>query len=137
MGRMLSLDARRMGFKVLTWTGGDRSGAAATADELLNLPFDDPKALEVFTSRVKVATVELENLPSNTLEAVEQRIPLYPNSLAVTTCQHREREKSFLSKNGFACAAFRIACDLDSFKAGIAELKTDVIVKTAEFGYDG
>ena len=33
LGRMLSLDARRMGFKVLTWTGGDRSGAASTADE--------------------------------------------------------------------------------------------------------
>jgi 5-(carboxyamino)imidazole ribonucleotide synthase len=137
LGRMLSLDARRMGFKVLTWTGGDRSGAAAIADELLDLPFDDPKALEIFTSRVKVATVEFENLPSDTLEEVEQRIPLYPNSLTVTTCQHREREKSFLSENGFACAPFRIACDLHSFKAGIAELKTDVIVKTAEFGYDG
>jgi 5-(carboxyamino)imidazole ribonucleotide synthase len=137
LGRMLSLDARRMGFKVLSWTGGDRSGAAAIADELLDLPFDDPKALEIFTSRVKVATVEFENLPSDTLEEVEQRIPLYPNSLAVTTCQHREREKSFLSENGFACAPFRIACDLHSFKAGIAELKTDVIVKTAEFGYDG
>lgn len=137
LGRMLSLDARRMGFNVLTWTGGDRSGAAATADELLDLPFDDPKALEIFTSRVKVATVEFENLPSDTLQAVEQRIPLYPNNLAVTTCQHREREKSFLSENGFACAPFRIANDLHSFKAGIAELETDVIVKTAEFGYDG
>ena len=137
LGRMLSLDARKMGFKVLTWTGGDRSGAAATADELLDLPFDDRKALEIFTSRVKVATVEFENLPSDTLEEVEQRIPLYPNSLTVTTCQHREREKSFLSENGFACTPFRIANDLDSFKAGIAELETDVIVKTAEFGYDG
>ena len=37
LGRMLSLDARRMGLKVLAWTGGDRSGAASTADELLRI----------------------------------------------------------------------------------------------------
>ena len=28
LGRMLALEARRMGFKVLKWTGGDTSGAA-------------------------------------------------------------------------------------------------------------
>ena len=64
LGRMLSLDARRMGYKVLTWTGGDRSGAAATADQLLNEPFNDDDALKKFTEKVNVATVEFENLSS-------------------------------------------------------------------------
>ncbi len=137
LGRMLSLDARRMGYKVLTWTGGDRSGAAATADQLLDEPFDDQAALKKFTEKVNVATVEFENLPQATLEAVEQHIPLYPNSEAISICQHREREKAFLSENGFRCAKFRIAKDLESFKSGLLEFNTDVIVKTAEFGYDG
>ena len=73
LGRMLSLDARRMGFKVLSWTGGDQSGAANTADKLLHEPFDDPEALEKFTQLVNVATVEFENLPKSMLEEVEQR----------------------------------------------------------------
>ena len=60
LGRMLSLDARRMGYKVLTWTGGDRSGAAATADQLLDEQFDDQAALKKFTEKVNVATVEFE-----------------------------------------------------------------------------
>lgn len=137
LGRMLSLDARRMGYKVLAWTGGDRSGAAATADQLLDEPFDDQAALKKFTEKVNVATVEFENLPQATLEAVEQRIPLYPSSEAVSICQHREREKAFLSENGFSCAKFRIAKDLESFKSGLLQLNADVIVKTAEFGYDG
>jgi 5-(carboxyamino)imidazole ribonucleotide synthase len=137
LGRMLSLDARRMGYKVLTWTGGDRSGAAATADHILDEPFEDKAALEKFTNKVGVATVEFENLPQSTLEEVEQRIPLYPSSEAVSICQHREREKTFLSQNRFACANFRIAKDLQSFKTGLKELDCDVIVKTAEFGYDG
>jgi 5-(carboxyamino)imidazole ribonucleotide synthase len=137
LGRMLSLASRKMGFNVLAWTGGDRSGAAATADRILDNPFDDEAALIEFTQSVNVATVEFENLPVKTLQAVEEVIPLHPSSKAVSICQHREREKTFLSENGFSCAKFKIAHDLDSFKAGLDTLNSSVIVKTAEFGYDG
>ena len=137
LGRMLSLDARRMGFHVLTWTGGDRSGAAATADQIIDAPFNDPNALDDFTKRVQVATVEFENLPQATLENVQKRVKLYPGTQAVTICQHREREKNFLSENGFACAKFRVAHNLNSFTQALLDLNCDVIVKTAEFGYDG
>lgn len=137
LGRMLSLDARRMGLKVLAWTGGDRSGAAATADQIIDSPFDDPGALEEFTKKVQVATVEFENLPQATLENVQKQVKLYPGSQAVTICQHREREKNFLSQNGFECVKFRIAEDFKSFKKSLSDLDCDVIVKTAEFGYDG
>ena len=137
LGRMLSLDARRMGLKVLAWTGGDRSGAASTADELLDDSFESQTALEKFCNKVNVATVEFENLPAKTLQDVEKRIPLYPNSETISICQHREKEKQFLSKNGFNCAKFKIAHDIDTFKDGIKALEYHAIVKTAEFGYDG
>ncbi|MFT4550190.1 MAG: 5-(carboxyamino)imidazole ribonucleotide synthase, partial [Verrucomicrobiales bacterium] len=38
LGRMLALEARRMGFHVLMWTGGDASGAADLADLVLTDP---------------------------------------------------------------------------------------------------
>ena len=137
LGRMLSLDARRMGLKVLAWTGGDRSGAASTADELLDDSFESQTALEKFCNKVNVATVEFENLPAKTLQEIEKRIPLYPNSRTISICQHREKEKQFLSKNGFNCVKFKIAQDIDSFKDGIKAFEYHAIVKTAEFGYDG
>ena len=137
LGRMLSLASRKMGVNVLAWTGGDRSGAASTADRIIDKSFDDPSALEDFTQSVGAATVEFENLPVETLKKVEERIPLRPGSQAVSICQHREREKKFLSGNGFACANFRLAHDLDSFSEGVKEIGTPLIVKTAEFGYDG
>lgn len=137
LGRMLSLASRKMGIHVLAWTGGDRSGAASTADKILDKPFDDVLALNEFTKSVNIATVEFENLPVKTLQAVEEQIPLYPSSKAVSICQHREREKIFLSENGFGCAKFKIAHDLESFEKGFKSLKSAVIVKTAEFGYDG
>ena len=137
LGRMLSLASRKMGVNVLAWTGGDRSGAASTADRIIDKAFDDPSALEDFTQSVGAATVEFENLPVETLKQVEEKIPLRPGSQAVSICQHREREKKFLSENGFACANFRLAHDLDSFSEGIKQIGTPLIVKTAEFGYDG
>jgi 5-(carboxyamino)imidazole ribonucleotide synthase len=137
LGRMLSLASRKMGVNVLAWTGGDRSGAASTADRIIDKPFDDPSALEDFTKSVGAATVEFENLPVETLKQVEGRIPLRPGSLAVSICQHREREKKFLSENGFACANFRLAHDLESFTEGLKQIGPPLIVKTAEFGYDG
>ena len=76
LGRMLSLSARKMGVNVLAWTGGDRSGAASTADRIIDKPFDDPSALEDFTQSVGAATVEFENLPVETSKQVEERIPL-------------------------------------------------------------
>ena len=39
LGRMLTNAAHRMGFRVVTWTGGDKSGAEVLADEILADPF--------------------------------------------------------------------------------------------------
>jgi 5-(carboxyamino)imidazole ribonucleotide synthase len=137
LGRMLALAARPMGYKILTWTGGDRSGAADVADEVMHQPFDDRQALEKFCSQVKVATAEFENLPGDMLKQVEQRVPLRPNSHSIITSQHREREKIFLSENGFGCARHFIITNLDELQSGVKEISRDCILKTAEFGYDG
>ena len=137
LGRMLALDARRMGFKVLKWTGGDVSGAAHTADLVFEESFDDPLAFERFVQRVDVATVEFENVPKELMKSVEQRLPLMPNSEAVATCQHREREKRFLHENGFPCAKFAVVENVDSLMSALKSMPGDAIVKTAEFGYDG
>lgn len=137
LGRMLALEARRMGFKVLKWTGGDVSGAAYTADRVLENPFDDPAALEEFIEQVAVATVEFENVPQSLLEAIGKHLPVMPGASAVAICQNREREKEFLSRNGFPCARFKTVENEVELRYAVTTLGTDVIVKTAEFGYDG
>ena len=137
LGRMLALEARRMGYRLVTWTGVDEIGPAALADEVIVRPFDDPEALEQFLSLARVATVEFENIPRTLLEAVADRIPLMPSAEAVSICQHREREKTFLAKHGFPCARFRIVDSAESLRAGLDELGCNTILKTAEFGYDG
>ena len=137
LGRMMALDARRMGVRVLTWTGGDISGAARTADRVFEESFDDPGALERFIERADVVTVEFENIPRTLLENIERVLPTRPGPRALSICQHRAREKQFLSQNGFPCARFEIVDSNHALVAAMDRMEGLAILKTAEFGYDG
>lgn len=138
LGRMLTFVARRMGYRVVSWVGGPDSGPAGLADVIIEDPFDSDQARTRFLEESDVATVEFENIPRNLLEQVADQIPLRPNATAITVCQHREREKTFLSENGFPCAPFSLVDSAESLGEALTRLPDNGgILKTAEFGYDG
>ena len=137
LGRMFCMEARRMGYRTLVWTGGLEAPAIVVADEAIDAPFDSPEALEQFVARAAVATVEFENIPRETLEAVAARIGLHPGPEAVAICQHREREKAFLKENGIPCAPFAVVASAEELAAAIERIGTPAVLKTAAFGYDG
>lgn len=138
LGRMLTIVARRMDYRVVSWIGGPDSGPAGLADAVIEEPFDSEEALEEFIAVSDVATVEFENIPKALLENVAGSIPLYPSPQAIAICQHREREKRFLSENGFPCAKYFEINSEDTLADALKELpENGGILKTAEFGYDG
>ena len=89
LGRMLALAARRMGVRSVVWTGGLEAPAVEVADEVIDLPFDDPQALLDFCAKATVATVEFENIPLATMRGVAENIGLHPSPEAVGICQNR------------------------------------------------
>lgn len=137
LGRMIALAARRMGIRTVIWTGGLEAPAVEVADEVIDLPFDDEIALEDFCSRVTVSTVEFENIPRATLEAVASRTGLYPSPHAISICQNREREKNFLKQHGIPHTWFAVIASEADLVAAMAELNGPGVLKTADFGYDG
>jgi len=138
LGRMLALEARRMGYRVITWTGGGDPGPAACADMVLKASFDCPDARTSFLKRADVATVEFENIPAQLLKEIAGRMPLTPGPEAITICQHREREKAFLTRHGFPCAWHAVVTSGESLSTALASMPSEKgILKTAEFGYDG
>jgi 5-(carboxyamino)imidazole ribonucleotide synthase len=137
LGRMLALAARRMNVRTAIWTGGLEAPAVEVADEVIDLPFDDPTALDHFCAVATVATVEFENIPRATLDAVAARIPLHPSPEAVGICQNREREKNFLKRHGIPCTAFEVVGDAGELAAAMRRLAGPAVLKTADFGYDG
>jgi 5-(carboxyamino)imidazole ribonucleotide synthase len=137
LGRMFCMAARRMGYRTLVWTGGLEAPAMVVADEAIDEPFDSAEALEEFVTKAAVATVEFENIPRETMEAVASRIALHPSPNAVAICQHREREKAFLKENGIPCAPFAVVASAAELVAALGKIGTPAVLKTAAFGYDG
>ena len=137
LARMLCMDAKRMGYRTLVWTGGLEAPATALCDEVIELPFDDPDALHRFVSEADVATAEFENIPRGTLDTVEQSITLRPSAHAIVTCANRELEKTFLRNQAIPCAPFWIVTNATGLAAAMAELRGPAVLKTSAFGYDG
>jgi 5-(carboxyamino)imidazole ribonucleotide synthase len=137
LGRMIALAARRMGVRTVIWTGGLEAPAVECADEVIDKPFDDPVALADFCSRITVATVEFENIPRETLEAVAKCTGLHPSPYAISICQNREREKNFLRENNIPHTWFAVISGAADLAAAMMELGGPGVLKTADFGYDG
>jgi len=137
LGRMLALEARRMGYRVMMWTGGDDSGAARLADIVLLDSFDSEEAFVTFTQTATVVTVEFENIPKALIDRVADHVPVMPSTHAVSICQHREREKTFLRDHGIPTTAFEIVKTADELESALVKIPGDIILKTVESGYDG
>lgn len=138
LGRMLTMVAKRMGYRVVSWVGAPDTGPAELADVVIEEPFDSAEGLARFLSEADVATVEFENIPKELLETIAAQLPLHPGADAITIGQHREREKSFLSSNEIPCADYAVVDSVESLAAALKELPDrGGILKTAEFGYDG
>ncbi|MEN8773632.1 MAG: 5-(carboxyamino)imidazole ribonucleotide synthase [Akkermansiaceae bacterium] len=138
LARMLCLDARRMGIRTVVWSGTPiAEPTEGVADFILKRGFDDAEAHEEFCRQVDVATVEFENIPLETLKAVEDAVGLYPSAESIGISQHRSREKTFLREHGIPCAPFALVNSLAELEAAYAEIGPSAVLKTAAFGYDG
>jgi len=60
-----------------------------------------------------------------------------PSTNAVSICQHREREKTFLRDHGIPTTAFEIVKTAGELEIALTKIPGDVILKTVESGYDG
>jgi 5-(carboxyamino)imidazole ribonucleotide synthase len=138
LGRMLTREVRRMGYRAVIFTDEyPPSPAGQLADREINAPYYDPEATAEFVREIDVATLEFENIPAEFLTAVAQRVPVYPSQHALTICQNREREKNFLRNHGIPHADFRVVDSGESLATAVSELGLPCILKTAAFGYDG
>ena len=137
LGRMFAIAARRMGYRVHAFDPTADCPTGQVADFEVNAPYDDIDAARRFAAAVDVVTFEFENVPAETLAAVEQLRPVRPSPFVLETTRHRLREKDFLSTRGFPVAPYRRVGSLDELRRAISDLGTPCILKTAEFGYDG
>jgi 5-(carboxyamino)imidazole ribonucleotide synthase len=137
LGRMFAIAARRMGYRVHTFSPEDDSPAGQVADLEVTASYEDLDALRTFARGVEVVTFEFENVPIEAIDAIEELAPVRPSGVALHTAQQRAREKTFLADRGVPTAPFAPAATLDELWDAVARVGTPAVIKTDAFGYDG
>jgi 5-(carboxyamino)imidazole ribonucleotide synthase len=137
LGRMFAIEARKMGYRVHTFSPDTDTPTGQVADFETSANYEDLDAVRKFARSVDVVTFEFENVPSQTVEAAAEFVAVHPKGEILHTTQNRLREKTFLSKNIFPITPFRHIKILDDLYHAVSEIGTPAVLKTAGFGYDG
>ena len=137
LGRMFAIAARRMGYRVHTFSPDSDTPTGQVADLETTAAYDNEVAVGDFAKSVAVITFEFENVPSQTIEWAAAHCPVRPSGKVLHICQHRLREKEFLAGAGIPVAPFRKIESAAQLTAAAAEIGLPGVLKTAAFGYDG
>lgn len=137
LGRMLALEARRMGYRLHVFSPGRDTPTGQVADREICAPYDDLEAVAAFARQVDVVTYEFENVPAATAGTAGQFVPVRPGPQALEAAQNRLREKEFLAGQGLPTTPFAAVNSLDDLRAGLTRLGYPAVLKTAVSGYDG
>jgi 5-(carboxyamino)imidazole ribonucleotide synthase len=136
LGRMLSIEARKLGYRIRTFSPDSDSPTGALADEEVVAGYDDLEAVRAFVSNVDVVTFEFENVSLEAAAVAAESVPVRPDATLLYTTQHRLREKEFLRSRGFPVTDFMVVYGVEDLERVVGELG-DVLLKTAAWGYDG
>src|SRR5436305_432730 len=137
LGRMFAIAARRMGYRVHTFSPDFDTPTGQVSDLEVTASYDDLDAVRRFASGVSVVTFEFENVPAATAQAAAECAPVRPAGQVLHITQNRLREKTFLARHGFPVTPFRPVRSVRDIQVAGEELGYPAVLKTAAFGYDG
>lgn len=137
LGRMFAIAARRMGYRVHTYSPEGDTPTGQVADVEVTASYNDLDRVREFARNVAVVTFEFENVPAAAAAAAAEFAPVRPAGHVLHVTQNRLREKKFLTDGGLPVTPFHEVNTLADLRAGIARLGVKAMLKTAGYGYDG
>ena len=137
LGRMSAMAAARLGYRCHVFAPDADSPGMQIAAATTVAAYEDGEALRRFSAAVDVVTFEFENVPAETLEALEPLAPCRPGVEVLRVCQDRLAEKEFLGRAGVPVAPWRAVRSLEELREAIAAIGLPAVLKTTRMGYDG
>ena len=135
LGRMFSMAAQSMGYRVMVVDPGAHSPAGDVADACLRADYLDADALARLARECAAVTTEFENVPAEALRVLARDCFVSPGADSVAVAQDRIREKRFLADvvGVGPHAIVRAEQDLASVDGALFP----GVLKRSRFGYDG
>ncbi|HYC44144.1 MAG TPA: 5-(carboxyamino)imidazole ribonucleotide synthase [Burkholderiales bacterium] len=136
LGRMFTLAAHSMGYRVTVLDPDPYSPAGAIADVHIKAAYQDAEALQQLADTCAAVTTEFENVPARSLRWLEAHCTVRPTGGSVEIAQDRILEKRFLKGGGLPVAPFAEVNAADDCDRAPESLYPGIL-KRARFGYDG
>lgn len=136
LGRMFTLAAHAMGYRVTVLDPDPLSPAGAIADVHLKAAYQDVEALQQLADTCEAVTTEFENVPADSLRWLAKHCAVRPAGDAVAIAQDRAREKRFIRSCGIEVAPFAVIGEPGDLDRADPKLFPGIL-KRARFGYDG
>jgi 5-(carboxyamino)imidazole ribonucleotide synthase len=137
LGRMFTMAARTLDYRVMVLDPDPLSPAADIANEHLCADYHDADALVRLAAECRAVTTEFENPPAESLRWLALQCLVRPSGESVAIAQDRIREKTFLAQNGFPVGPFAAVRDGGEIDAALTRVKLPALLKISRFGYDG
>jgi len=137
LGRMMAIAARRMGYRIHTFSPGEDTPTGQVADLEITADYEDLEAIRAFAKGVHVITFEFENVSTEAAAAAAEIVPVRPSGASLHITQQRAREKAFLADHGILTTPCAVVRTLDELAVALGGIGVPAVLKTAAFGYDG
>jgi len=138
LGRMLVLEAKRMGYNVIVLDSKPNSPAGQVADEQIIADFSDIIALRELSAKTDVITYEFEHIDVELLSLIEKDgYKIYPSSKPLRMIQNKYIQKSILKNSGIKVPNFHSLGSLIELTEIFYKFNQKVVLKTCTGGYDG
>jgi 5-(carboxyamino)imidazole ribonucleotide synthase len=137
LGRMFTMAAQAMGYRVMVLDPGRHSPAGTVADRHLQSDYLDATALAELGRCCAAVTTEFENVPAAALARLAEWCIVSPAAASVAVAQDRIREKRFLAASGLGTAPFAVIETASDLDIGSDRSLLPGILKRSRFGYDG
>lgn len=137
LGRMLSLAALPLGFKIAVVDPGDGSPSAQVGAMQITGNLYDEKALSKLSAVSDFMTVEIEHLDADILEKLEKKgQSINPAPSTIRLIQDKYEQKKFLDRAGIPVAPFIEITDKASAQKALKNYGK-MLLKTRHGAYDG
>jgi 5-(carboxyamino)imidazole ribonucleotide synthase len=137
LGRMLSLAALPLGFKIAVVDPGDGSPSAQVGAMQITGNLYDEKALSKLSTVSDFMTVEIEHLDADILEKLEKKgQSINPAPSTIRLIQDKYEQKIFLDRAGIPVAPFIEITDKASAQKALKNYGK-MLLKTRHGAYDG
>ena len=138
LGKMMILEAKKMGFYVSILDPTKECPADSIADEHLVTDFDDQQAIRELAEKTDLLTYEFEHIGVEILKKLEaEGYNIYPTAHSLEIIQNKFDQKTVLKNDGIAVPDFKKVANIKDIKNGAKEFGYPLMLKSCTGGYDG